>query len=71
MLIEGKCLIYIGRIAAENKYLERENKQIIPSMIDFMTGSFYTVILFTKRFHGSADFAIPNSISKLVYRIKG
>ena len=36
---------------------ERENKQIIPSMIDFMTGKFYIVILFTKRFHGSADFA--------------
>ena len=50
-------LIYIERIAAENKYLERENKQIIPSLIDFMTGRFYIVILFTKRFHGSADFA--------------
>ena len=50
-------LIYSERIAAENKYLERENKQIIPPPIDFMTGRFYIVILFTKQFHGSADFA--------------
>ena len=48
-------LIYIERIAAENKYLERENKQTIPFLIHFMTGWFYIVILFTKRFHGSAD----------------
>ena len=41
MLIDWKRLIYIERIAAENKYLERENKQIIPSLIDFMTGRFY------------------------------
>ena len=47
----------LQRIAAENKYLERENKQIIPSLIDFMTRRFYIVILFTKRFHGSAHFA--------------
>ena len=47
----------IERIAAENKYLreERENKQIIPSVIDFTTGRFYIVILFTKRFPGSAE----------------
>ena len=47
-------------IAAENKYLEREgreSRQIISSMIDFMTGRFYIVILFKKRFHDSADFA--------------
>ena len=55
MLKDIKRLIYIERIAAENKYLERENKQIMPSLIDFMTGRFYIVILFTKRFHGSAD----------------
>ena len=30
---------------------------MIPSRIEFMTGRFYIVILFTKRFHGSADFA--------------
>ena len=57
VLIDWKRLIYFERIAAENKYLERENKQIIPSLIDFMTGRFYTVIFFTKRFHGSADLA--------------
>ena len=56
VLIDTKRLIYIERFAAENKYLERENKQIIPSLIDFMTGGFYIVILFTKQFHGSADF---------------
>ena len=50
-------LIYIDMTAAENKYLERENKQIIPSLIEFMIGRFYIVILFTKRFHGSVDFA--------------
>ena len=47
-------------IAAENKYLEREggdNKQIIPSLIDFMTGRFYIIIIFTKRFQGIAVFA--------------
>ena len=49
-------LMYIERIAAENKYLESENKQIIPSLIDFMTDRFYIVILFTKWIHG-ADFA--------------
>ena len=54
-------LIYIERIAAENKYLEKENKQIIPSLIDFMTGVFYIVFLFTKRFHGSADFAFQTT----------
>ena len=31
--------------------------QMIPSLTDFMTGRFYIVIFFTKRFHGSADFA--------------
>ena len=49
----------IERIAAENKYFEREgraNKQI-PSPIDFMTGRFYIGILFMKRFQGIADFA--------------
>ena len=51
-------LTYIESIAAENKYLEkRENKQIIPSLIDFMRGRFYIVNRFTKRFHCSADFA--------------
>ena len=61
VLIDWKRLISIERIAAENKYLERENKQIIPSLIDFMTGRFYIVIPFTKRFHGS----VPISHSKL------
>ena len=50
-------LIYIERTATENNYLERENKQKLPSLINFMTGRFYNVILFTKRFHGSVDFA--------------
>ena len=50
-------LIYIEMMAAENKSLERENKPIVPSLIDFMTGRFYIVILFTKRFHGNVDFA--------------
>ena len=57
LLIDWTRLIYIERIEAENKYLERENKQIIPSPIDFMIGMFYIVIVFMKRFHGSADFA--------------
>ena len=61
MLIDIKRLIYIERIAAENKYLEKENKQIIPSMIDFMTGRFYFVILFTKQFDGSADLAFETT----------
>ena len=34
----------------------RENKQILPSLIDFITGRVYIVMLFTKWFHGSADF---------------
>ena len=57
--IDTESVFLIDRIAAENKYLRegRENKQIIPSLIDVMTGSFYIVILFTKRFHGSVDFA--------------
>ena len=61
VLIDIKHLIYIERIAAENKYLEKENKQIIHFLIDFMTGRFYIVILFTKRFHGSADFAFQTT----------
>ena len=61
MLIDIKRLIYVERIAAENNYLEKENKQVIPSLIDFMTGRFYIVILFTKRFHGSADFAFQTT----------
>ena len=57
--IDTESVSLIERIATENKYLRegRENKQIIPSLIDFMTGRFYIVILFTKRFHSSADFA--------------
>ena len=51
-----KRFIYIERITGENKYLERENKSIIPSLIDFMTDRFCIVILFVKRFHGSANF---------------
>ena len=42
--------------------------QIKPSLVDFMTGRFYIVILFMKRFH---RFRIPNTISKRVYRIMG
>ena len=64
MLIHRKCSIYIKRIAAENKYLERENKQIIPSLIDFMTGRFYIVILFT---NGST--AVPISHSNLDLKV--
>ena len=57
VLIDIKRLIYTERLAAENKYLERENKQIMLSLIVFMTGRFYIVIFFTKQFHGSAEFA--------------
>ena len=60
MLINIKCLIYIKRIAAQNKYLEKENKQIIPSLIDFMIGSF-TLLFFSR--NGST--AMPFSHSKL------
>ena len=62
MPIDTESVSLIGRTAAENKYLRigRENKQIIPSLIDFMTDRFYSVILFT---YGSA--AVPNSYSKL------
>ena len=67
VLMDWKRLIYSERIAAENKHLERENKQIIPSRLEFMTGRFYIVILFTKRFHGSADFAFQTRSQ----RIKG
>ena len=56
MLIDIKRLINTERIAAENKYLEKENKQIIPSLIDFMTSRVYIVILFR---------AVPISHSKL------
>ena len=59
MLIDIKRLI--ETIAAENKYLEKENKQIIPSLIDFMTDRFYIVILFMKRFHGSANVAFQTT----------
>ena len=41
---------YSNKPAAEHIYLERENKQIIPSLTDFTTDRFYTVILFTKQF---------------------
>ena len=59
--IDTEKVSLIERIAAENKYLRdrRENKQIIPSLIhvDFMSGRFYIVILFTKQFRSSANFA--------------
>ena len=61
MLIDIKRLINTELITAENKYLIRENKQIIPSLIDFMTGRFYIVILFMRRFHSSADFAFQTT----------
>ena len=61
MLIDIKRLIYIERIATENKYLEKESKQIILSLIDIMIGRFYIVILFTKRFHASANFAFQTT----------
>ena len=46
---------------SRKKYLEKENKQIILSLIDFIPGRFYTVIFFTKRFHGSADLAFQTT----------
>ena len=57
--IDTESVWSTSRIAAENNYLEKENKQIdlIPPLIDFLTGRYYIVILFTKRFHGIADFA--------------
>ena len=55
-VIDTESVSLIERIAAELQLQGRENKQIIPSLIDFMIGRFYIVILFTKRFHGSADF---------------
>ena len=58
-------------MTAENKDLERENKEIISSLIDFMTGRFYTVILYTKRFQGSADFAFPKFDLKACLQNKG
>ena len=61
VLIDMKRLINTERIAAENKYLEKENKQIIASLIDGMTGRFYIVILSAKRFQGSADFAFQTT----------
>ena len=60
VLIDWKLLIYSERIAAENKYVESENKQIIPSLIDFMTCRFYTVIL-----SRNGSTAVPISHSKL------
>ena len=60
--IDTESVSLIERIATENKYLRegRENKQILPSLIDFMTGRFYTVILFTK-----SSTAVPILHSKL------
>ena len=60
MLIDIKRLINTERIAAENKYLEKENKQIIPSLIDFMKVGF-TLLFFSR--NGST--AVPISHSKL------
>ena len=60
LLTDWKRWIYIERIAAENKYLERENKQIILSLIDFMKAGF-TLLIFT--WNGST--AVPISHSKL------
>ena len=73
MPTDTESVSLIERIAAENKYLRegRENKQIISSLIDFMTGRSYIDILFTKRVAGQCRFRIPKSISKRVYRIKG
>ena len=66
--IDAESVSLIERIAAENKYLRegRENKQIIPSLIDFITGRFYIVILFTKWFHGIADFAFQTQLKVCV-----
>ena len=54
---------------AENKYLEsegRENKQIIPSLINFMTGRFYIVFLFMLFFFlRNGSTAVPISHSNL------
>ena len=68
MPIDTESVSLIEKIAAENR---RENKQIIPSLIDVMTGRFYIVILVIKRFHGSVDFAFQTRSQKRVYRIKG
>ena len=37
----------------------------IPSLVSFMTGRFYIVILFTKQFHGSADFTFQTRDQRL------
>ena len=49
-------------------YLEEENKQIISSLIDFITLHCYS---FHETVPRQCRFRIPNSISKRVYRIKG
>ena len=69
--MEIKRSINIERIAVENKYSEKENKQIIPSVIDFMTGRFYNVILFTKCFQGSADFAFQTTSQSMFTEKRG
>ena len=71
MLIDIKRLIYIERIAAESKYLEKENKQIIPSLIDLMTGRFYIVLFFSRNGSTAVPISHSNYSSKRVYRIKG
>ena len=48
--------LYIERIAAENKYLERENKQVIPSL---QAG--FTLLFFSP----NSSTAVPISHSKL------
>ena len=60
-------LIYIEKIAAENKYLEKENT--------FPDRFYDRQVLHCYSFHEPVPrqcrFRIPNSISKRIYRIKG
>ena len=75
MPIDTETVSLIKKISAENKYLieGRENEQIIPSLMYFMTGRFYIVILFMKLFHGSADFELKARVQnkRIVRRLFG
>ena len=73
MPVDTESVSLIERIATEYKYLRegRENKQIIPSLTDFMTCRFYIVILVMKRFHGSDDLAFQTLDLKACVQNKG
>ena len=54
MLIDGKRLIYIERIAAENKYLEIKNKQIMVEGYDPDKQNSYILYLDANNLYGWA-----------------